>query len=232
MVVSSMLRRIRLQWRRRPILRPRIGRGTQPHTSSKVRSTKHQRLIESPLTSCSSGSHISAKTPSVTDPPAVDSPPNVRQTTYVAKFLDNAHGICQMLTRKRLSCCIGHRPYSSLHGAHSSQPNAYATRNAICGMRATCLEMPCSSAMRATPLAYSEAFMFMEIWMQKTTPRICHFLHVGNEYPSLSQASVSVSSILSSEVMMRLVLSVFSCWRSAPSVVFGSRWVSGTDSMV
>src|SRR4051812_37624950 len=78
---------------------PAMAPTTDPPTDDKTRNAKAY--------SCSSGSHMSARTPSVTEPPAVERPPRKRQTAYVSKLVDRAQGICQMLTRKRLSCWMG-----------------------------------------------------------------------------------------------------------------------------
>src|SRR6266498_3751887 len=114
-------------------------------------------------------------TPSVTEPPAVDKPPSSLTMTYVAKFGARAQGNCQIFTNNNESCCVGQRPYSSLHGAHNSQPNAYAQRNVNCGTRAACSLIPYFFEIPCTPLAYRLALRLIEIWMQNVTHRIIHF---------------------------------------------------------
>jgi hypothetical protein len=52
---------------------------------------------------CVSGSYRSAIKPKVTEPPAVDSPPNALHTTIVPKLGATAFGICQMLMKNNES---------------------------------------------------------------------------------------------------------------------------------
>ena len=68
---------------------------------------------------------MSATMPRVTDPPAELKPPRARPTMMEVKFGAMATGSWKMLTKKSDSCSTGFRPYSSDHGAQSSQPKAY-----------------------------------------------------------------------------------------------------------
>ena len=102
-----------------------------------------------------------------------------------------------MFTKSKLSWRMGLRPNSSLQGAQSSQPKAYNTRKIMAPHRAPWALTLNSFDMPSIPLEYRLVLKFIETCTRKMMVRILHFLDVGNEYPSWSEQSSSVISILS-----------------------------------
>lgn len=91
-----------------------------------------------------------------------------------------------MLIKNMLSCRIGHRPNSSLQGAHSSHPKLYRTKYTHWPTRAACSLMLKCSASGVTALGKTDVLKFIDTWMQAMAQRKLHFFHLGQLYASLS----------------------------------------------
>ena len=95
----SWIQKFQCQLRCVSMMPPKMGPSTEPPTDEKT--------MKATANCCSSGDHMSAIIPSVTDPPAEEIPPSRRQTTMVPKFGASAQGICQTeaLGVSRISFC-------------------------------------------------------------------------------------------------------------------------------
>ena len=95
-----------------------------PTTGPRIEPPTEENTTKATAYCWCSASHRSAIMPSVTEPPADERPPRARPTMIEAKLGARATGSCHRLTKPKLSWRTGHRPNSSLQGAHSSQPKA------------------------------------------------------------------------------------------------------------
>lgn len=87
------------------------------------------RLAQSTANCWSSEWNMSATIPRVTEPPAEQRPPRRRATRTMGQLVLAPARICQTLTKPSDNCITQKRPYSSDHGAQSSQPKPYRIKN-------------------------------------------------------------------------------------------------------